>query len=374
MEDLRIYIDKIKQICVEKKVIILLLLILFLSIIGLYCLFSNNNDNADLYQVNDYENSETIFIDNCGNEYLKIKEEDSHSKLTFINKDNLKTSEFVLKDKYINIGEYTGDMIFAYTIDSDKYVDYYSYFEDKNCETKLGTLYMFNKNGTLIKKFDDKFVYIFNYDKDENCYIPFFYKGYARIAYTDKTKITKLSDIKYKYINKKGEVVKNVPQNIKQILDNGYNKGRLERKSYMSIYEDINENTYIDSHNNVIWTSLKPIFIYDIKNNRWIEYDKRLGNKYINNCVYLYQKDLAPMFINQNFELMYNEHEQKLLLDKISLFNIYNCKIINNRLFYFEPIYSLKLYELKYQQTNKKINFVEVTDKKIIEEVLKGLN
>lgn len=350
-----------KRIIVEKKHLLigLFLISIFIAAFAIFTgLKPNIDDTQNLYKVYDYESSETIFIDESGNEYLTIKDENNNSKIKFINKD--KTAVFEVSNGFINICECSCGRVFVYTMENAEFPD----LKKENCIVNHGILYLFDKNGKLIKKFKENFVSIYN-SKEQIDLVPYFYKGYAKIPYTDKSKISKISDIKYMYVNQRGNVVKNVPLDIKQVLDKPYDKKVV--MEYSSAFDLVR----INSGGKVVWSSLKPLYIYDIKNNRWFKYNKRLGNKYIRECVYVYatKEDVSDLkFVNENFEWMYDDYQMsEYILSHITIFNTITSKVKDNRFFIFDAIDSGKLYEFKYNKSKKNIFIAEVTDKSSIE-------
>lgn len=284
MEDLRIYIDKIKQICVEKKVIILLL-ILFLSIIGVCSLFNNNDDNLDLYKV--YSNGQYIFIDEQGNEILKLPE-----------------------DKYDYVGEFREGRLFVAkkTIDNLGSGQY---------EYAIVKLYVLNKKGEIIREIKQKGKSILCIISDGETYLnylPEYYNGYAIIHFVEDKKFfnkhidyekLKLCDI---YINKKGIIVRTYIDSItKKILDDkklSYSRFKPDKDIIFKEFDNQNIG-YINNKGNII---IKPIFVNDTHCGDFFTYNPQFYNGIA--VVHVYNNNLyndGYYYINKKGEFLNKE-------------------------------------------------------------------
>ena len=244
MENLRIYIDKIRRICVDKKtilssVILILILIILLLIIGLYALIGNNDDNINLYKV--YSNGQYIFINENGDEILKIPE-----------------------NKYDYVGEFREGRLFV----ADNIIDNIGH---DRCWCAIVKLYILDKNGKIIKEIKQSNKVIFSYEEDGETslsYLPEFYKGYAIIHFAENKNINsnisydklKINDV---YINKNGYIVrKPIKPNIKKMLNDkslSYSRFEPDKDVVFKVYEKQNKYGYVDKNGNIV---IKPIFDY----------------------------------------------------------------------------------------------------------------
>ncbi len=258
----------------------LIIAIIVISNLIVYFYYSH----LDLESVPLSEN-EYIFIDINGNKHFELN-----------------------SDKSISFGNFTEGRVFK----RESLPDTYSSFKENGKEygSNIGKLQLLNHKGKLIKTFTNTVSLTRNdvgYDSDGYeiyPYVPEFYKGYARIAYTDKEKIQKLSDIKVMYINRKGNIVKDVPKEVEQAFKAGLRKAKQNIYTKELPCEDGTNETCIAFANKngklltkaIYATAKKDYFSYYPY--PFIYHDVTLA--YIN-------KDLKPVYIDKNGNLIYKD-------------------------------------------------------------------
>lgn len=187
---------------------------IIISISVLFCIFmSYYYRHLALKEMYIDENIK-VFIDEDGKEHLRLNAAD------YSNSNDSNSGWF---------GVFNEGRIFRF----ETIPDGYSFFTEnkKDYCASLGKLQLINHKGKVIKIFNQNIVSLDRTDvpySDDDYYIypstPEFYKGYTRIAYTDKNKIHKLSEIRTAYIDRNGNFVKRVPKDVDQAFKQGLRK------------------------------------------------------------------------------------------------------------------------------------------------------
>lgn len=269
------------------------ILILFITFFGLlllaYFSYRYYYEHMDLEDIK-ISNEEYAYIDENGKEHFRI---------------NLKNYS---EDGWFS--KYTQGRMFWFEPSSE---DSYTFFTEnkKNYSASIGTLKLINHKGEIIKTIEKNIVSLTRSDAsmDGDEYeiyssTPQFYKGYAKIGYTNKNKVNKLSDVKTAYIDRQGNIVERVPKNVEE----AYKKGLIKTKQ--NIFpkempcEDGTNGTciaFFDKNGNkktqAIYSTNKNNF-FVLYNYPAIYYDVTLA--YLN-------KNLTPKFIDKNGNSIYNE-------------------------------------------------------------------
>lgn len=114
----------------------------------------------------------------------------------------------------------------------------------------------------------------------------------------------------------------------------------------------------INKQGKIIWSNMEAEYIYIIPEKRWIEYHKRIGNKYLDNCIYIklwkyrLTTDNTPytFVVGKDFKFLYEyDYNGEFAWDK---FDYSKLKYQNNKLYYKnkELLYEEKTNQLKLKE------------------------
>ena len=212
---------------------------------------------------------------------------------------------------------------------------------DKNGKQKTKAIY------ATEKKINDKYVYSDEFSDVE-------------IMYLNK-------DMKAVFVDKNGKQIYNQP------FAYSYGFGRvLAQVIPVPNANEGSPNYYINKNGKRVWSNMKPTYIYNIKKKKWIAFDgERLGNKYLDDCIYLskdeysYDYENPNWIVDQDFKIMYEYDSMNKFAGNDYRFDTDDCVLKDGRLFHYEWE-GMKLYELVYNNETKKLELVVVTDRKTL--------
>lgn len=218
---------------------IIISFIIAVSIILVY--FCNLNNT--LYKIYDYKNNRTLFINELGKEVLNFPTTSEPQYFGAFREGRLFIAKRIAPVHVLGI------------------------------EYDLVNLTMIDKNNKTIKSFEKSAVVLLDDSETIASYLPEFYKGYAVIHFLDKSQIPKGNDyvndvkelpIQTEYIDKNGNTVKNIPEDIKKVLDDEYITANRYKTNDL-IYKDMpcennKQETCVGYVNNKNQTVINPIF------------------------------------------------------------------------------------------------------------------
>lgn len=115
---------------------------------------------------------------------------------------------------------------------------------------------------------------------------------------------------------------------------------------------------HINKKGKRIWSNMEAEYIYIIPEKRWIEYHKRIGNKYLNNCIYIklwkyrLTTDNTPytFVVGKDFKFLYEyDYNGEFAWNK---FDYSKLKYQDNKMFY-------KNKELLYDELTNQLKLME---------------
>lgn len=115
---------------------------------------------------------------------------------------------------------------------------------------------------------------------------------------------------------------------------------------------------HINKKGKRIWSNMEAEYIYIIPEKRWIEYHKRIGNKYLNNCIYIklwkyrLTTDNTPytFVVGKDFKFLYEyDYKGEFAWDK---FDYSKLNYQDGKLFYKDK-------ELRYDEQTNQLKLTE---------------